>query len=160
MDKVKKYEAIILKILEARAAIRYANLANLEAVNELVVDKENNRYQVVTMGWERNKRVHAVTMHFDIIDGKIWIQQDQTEYGVADELLEMGVPKSDIVLAYFPFGKGRSWILRWRDGLLAYKVAGQSPASQRAALGGAGNGNLLWNGGIMVKVRCVVVTGF
>ncbi len=99
MDKVKKYEAIILKILEARAAIRYAN-ANLDAMNELVLDKENRRYQVVTMGWERYKRVHAVTMHFDIIDGKIWIQQDQTEYGIADELLEMGVPKSDNVLAY------------------------------------------------------------
>lgn len=102
MDKIKKYEAIILKILEARAAIRYANL---DAVNELVVDKENHRYQVVTMGWERYKRVHAVTLHFDIIDGKIWIQQDQTEFGIADELLEMGVPKSDIVLAYLSLRK-------------------------------------------------------
>ncbi len=97
MDKVKKYEAIILKILEDRAAIRYAHP---EVETELVIDKENHRYQSLAMGWDGYKRIHAVTLHFDIIDGKIWIQQDQTEYGIADELLAAGVPKSDIVLSY------------------------------------------------------------
>lgn len=37
----------------------------------------------------------------DIKDGKIWIQHDGTESGVANELGELGVPKADIVLAYF-----------------------------------------------------------
>lgn len=97
MDKVVQYEALILQILEAQAAIPYANL---DAENELVVDREHRRYQLVTVGWEGSKRVHAVTLHFDIRDGKIWVQQDQTEFGIAEELLKMGVPKSDIVLAY------------------------------------------------------------
>ena len=44
-------------------------------------------------------------MHLDIIDGKIWIQHDGTEIGVANELVEMGVPKEDIVLAYHPLYK-------------------------------------------------------
>ena len=39
-------------------------------------------------------------MHMDIKDGKIWIQHDGTEIGVANELVELGVPKEDIVLAY------------------------------------------------------------
>ncbi len=102
MDKVKKYEAIILNLLEARAAIPYSNI---DASSELVIDKENHRYQLLVMGWEGYKRRHAVVLHFDIINGKIWIQQDQTEYGVADELLEMGVPKLDIVLAYLSLRK-------------------------------------------------------
>jgi hypothetical protein len=38
----------------------------------------------------------------DIIDGKIWIQHDGTEVGVANELTDLGVPKLDIVLAYQP----------------------------------------------------------
>jgi hypothetical protein len=38
----------------------------------------------------------------DIKDGKIWIQHDGTERGVANELVELGVPKDDIVLAYQP----------------------------------------------------------
>ena len=36
----------------------------------------------------------------DIKDEKIWIQYDGTEVGVANELSALGVPKSDIVLAY------------------------------------------------------------
>ncbi len=39
-------------------------------------------------------------MHLDIKDGKIWIQYDGTEIGVADELVKLGIPKEDIVLAF------------------------------------------------------------
>jgi hypothetical protein len=40
------------------------------------------------------------TMHIDIKNGKIWIQHDGTEVGIATILLEEGVPKDDIVLAF------------------------------------------------------------
>jgi hypothetical protein len=33
-------------------------------------------------------------------DGKIWIQHDGTEIGIANELVKLGVPKDDIVLAF------------------------------------------------------------
>jgi len=36
----------------------------------------------------------------DIIDGKIWIQRDGTEYGIANELVEAGIPKEHIVLGF------------------------------------------------------------
>ena len=39
-------------------------------------------------------------MHFDIIDGKIWIQRNMTEIDVAEALIEQGVSKSDIVLGF------------------------------------------------------------
>jgi hypothetical protein len=39
-------------------------------------------------------------LHLDIKDGKIWIQYDGTEGGIALELVELGVPKEDIVLGY------------------------------------------------------------
>jgi hypothetical protein len=32
------------------------------------------RYQVITKGWQGTNYVHDCPMHFDIIDGKIWIQ--------------------------------------------------------------------------------------
>ena len=35
-----------------------------------------------------------------IKDGKIWSERDGTEIGVANELVEAGVPKQDIVLAF------------------------------------------------------------
>ncbi|NEO02004.1 MAG: XisI protein, partial [Moorea sp. SIO3I7] len=39
-------------------------------------------------------------VHVDIKDGKIWIQHDGSEIAIADQLVELGVPKQDIVLAY------------------------------------------------------------
>jgi hypothetical protein len=37
----------------------------------------------------------------EIKDGKIWIERDGTEIVVANELVEAGVPKTDIVLAFY-----------------------------------------------------------
>jgi len=41
-------------------------------------------------------------LHLDIINGKIWIQQDGTEVGIANKLVDLGVPKQDIVLGLDP----------------------------------------------------------
>jgi hypothetical protein len=42
----------------------------------------------------------AVVYIWHIRDEKIWIQHDGTEGGIANELVERGVPKQDIVLAF------------------------------------------------------------
>lgn len=39
-------------------------------------------------------------LHLDIKNSKIWIQHDGTEIGIANELVKLGVPKEDIVLAF------------------------------------------------------------
>jgi len=36
------------------------------------------------------------------MDNKIWIQQDGTELGIANELVELGVPKQDLILGFAP----------------------------------------------------------
>jgi hypothetical protein len=38
--------------------------------------------------------------HLDILDGKIWIQNDGTNRPIAVELERSGVPKEDIVLGF------------------------------------------------------------
>jgi hypothetical protein len=95
--KLKKYEKAILEILGEYAQIKYANVTG---GNQLIVDKQNQRYQVVTIGWQGERFVHDCPMHFDIIDGKIWVQQNMTEWEVGDMLEERGVPKSDIVVGF------------------------------------------------------------
>jgi hypothetical protein len=44
--------------------------------------------------------MYGCVLHLDIKNGKIWIQQNGTEIGIADELVKLGVPKEDIVLAF------------------------------------------------------------
>ena len=69
---------------------------------ETIFDTERDRYQLVYVGWRGSKRVYGTVLHVDIIDGKIWIQQDGTEVGIANQLVELGVPKTDIVLGFDP----------------------------------------------------------
>ena len=41
-------------------------------------------------------------IHVDIRDGRIWIQHDGTEQGIAGELLAAGVAPEEIVMGFHP----------------------------------------------------------
>ena len=98
MDKIKKYEKCILSILEEYTKIKYSNL---DAQNQLVADRKNHRYQIVTIGRDNEGRyIHDTPIHLDIINDKIWIQWNMTEIDLGQEFVSMGVPKSDIVIGF------------------------------------------------------------
>jgi len=40
-------------------------------------------------------------LHIRLRDDKVWIEKDGTETGIAQELLDAGVPKEDIVLGFY-----------------------------------------------------------
>ena len=67
---------------------------------QTIFDPEHDHYQLVHVGWHNNRRVYGCVLPIDIKNGKIWIQHDGTEIGIADKLVELGVPKKDIVLAF------------------------------------------------------------
>jgi XisI protein len=50
---------------------------------ELVVDEHNDHYLLIEIGWQGQRRMYGTLIHLDIIDHKIWIQQDGTEDGIA-----------------------------------------------------------------------------
>ncbi len=50
------------------------------------------------VGWKGLKRVYCIVLHFDIKDGKVWLQQNTTDIDVGKELLEFGIPNEDIVM--------------------------------------------------------------
>jgi len=90
MDKLTRYQQIIQNILTEHARYKPSR-GDIEC--QLVFDTEQGHYQVVDLGWDKRQRVYGCLIHVDILDGKFWIQYDGTEYGVANELLEAGVPK-------------------------------------------------------------------
>ncbi len=49
---------------------------------------------------DNNTRIYGCVIHVDIRNDKIWIQHDGTEEAIADQLVEKGVPKKEIVIAY------------------------------------------------------------
>ena len=98
MDKLTRYRKIVRDVLTP-IADRHYSIPTI--FHEAVFDETNDRYLILTVSWEgRVRRIHHCLIHLDIIDGKIWIQRDGTEDGIAYELEEAGVPKSDIVLAF------------------------------------------------------------
>lgn len=54
------------------------------------------------VGWEGLKRVYNCFIHIDIKNGKVWIQRNMTEVDLDMALMELGVPKEDIVLGLHP----------------------------------------------------------
>ena len=65
-------------------------------------DRVNDHYLLVNVGWDRGLRVYGSLVHIDIVDGKIWIQRDGIEEGIATDLENAGIPKDMIVLGFRP----------------------------------------------------------
>jgi hypothetical protein len=99
MDNLDNYRQIIKNVLEPYTKIPYAHG---ELICKSVFDEVADSYLLVTLGWDRTTRVHGYLVHLDIIDGKIWVQRDETEDGVTQELVAVGIPKDKIVLGFHP----------------------------------------------------------
>jgi hypothetical protein len=97
MDNLEHYRHFVKQILTEHAQIS-ATTDTVKA--ELIFDTEHDHYQLAYVGWQGDKRVFGPVMHFDIQEGKIWIQYNGTEESVAERLVEMGVPPSDIVIGF------------------------------------------------------------
>jgi hypothetical protein len=99
MAALNAYADIVEKVLDVYTKIPYAHG---DLTCEAIFDRPLGRFVLMTLGWDDDERVHHVLMHIDIINGKLWVQADNTEHGIAPELAQAGIPKSDIVLAFRP----------------------------------------------------------
>lgn len=97
MAKLEKYRDCIKQIIKKYQQYTKAN-SQVEA--QIVVDTEHDHYQLVYVGWKKQRRIYGCVLHFDIKNGKIWIQHNGTEANIADELMDLGVEKLDIVLGF------------------------------------------------------------
>jgi hypothetical protein len=97
MAKVDEYRQIVQDILTEYSQIK---AANEEVEAELIFDLVRDRYQVVHVGWSRKRRIYGCVVHLDITGDKIWIQHDGTEGGIANELVDRGIPKHDIIIGF------------------------------------------------------------
>lgn len=99
MDKLTKYRQLIKQLLLEQVALAERSpLAEVETIP--VFDEERDDYLIRDVGWLQRKRVRNTLLDVRLRNGKIWIEEDWTEEGLATALLEAGVPKEDIVLAF------------------------------------------------------------
>ena len=82
VEKLNKYQSILQQIVEKHAKV-------------MASDRQ------MDVGWDHAGRAHDIVFHLRIKDGKVWIEWDGIEYGIAHDLLEAGIPKEDIVMAFY-----------------------------------------------------------
>jgi len=97
MDTLSRYRKIIRSVLIPYSQIEYANV---NVRNLTAFDSDSDQYAIISDGWDGSRHHHGCLIHVEIRNGKIWIQRDGTEDGIATELVEAGIPKSDIVLGF------------------------------------------------------------
>jgi hypothetical protein len=97
MDKTEKmngYKRICQQMIERQAALP-SEPASVEAV--AVCDHASGNYLLLDVGWYPQERAHYVVLHLRVKDGKVWIEYDGIEYGIAHDLREAGIPAEDLV---------------------------------------------------------------
>ncbi len=101
MDRLKQYRTILKEVLNAYAANEIAQIHKPDDMQmRLIMDTENDHYQALYAGWHNDQQIFSVVFHFDIIDNKIWVQRNISDYDIIGDIEQKGVPKSDIVLAF------------------------------------------------------------
>ncbi len=99
MDRIAHYRSKIKEILtEYHKLFSQSSTSNIEML--LAFDEERDQYLWFQVGWTSEERIKGISVHIRIKNNKIYIEEDWTEEGIANELLREDVPKEDIVLAF------------------------------------------------------------
>jgi hypothetical protein len=78
-DSLEQYRQRIMERLAEFTVVQYPHA---DIHNKTVFDRQADRYLVMSEGWERDvRRIHGCLIDIEIINGKIWVQRDGTEYG-------------------------------------------------------------------------------
>lgn len=99
MEKIARYKAVIRDFFT-----QYERFLTAPPSSELKVimalDDDRSQYILFKAGWKGKAYCRYFSLHVTVREDKIWIEEDMTEDGLATYLLDHGVPKEDIVLAF------------------------------------------------------------
>lgn len=98
MSKLENYRRILRETVEKHAAFQPANgsIKTRSVINETEGD-----FMVIDAGWsEKGRRVYDVVLHFHLEGDTVSVERDNTDAEVVRELLERGVDKNDLILAF------------------------------------------------------------
>ena len=96
MDTLERDRDLVERIL-CECAHFYASP---KARTLTVFDRVHDQYIILDEGWDGFQRIHVAWVHVELAEGKFWIQRDGTQEGIAVDLVNAGVSKESIVLAF------------------------------------------------------------
>ena len=92
MDRLDKYRQIICQFLQ--------DFVTDDPEAQLIFDTDRDRFLVMHVGWRNDYRIYGCAIQLDLIDGKVWIQNNSTEVFVDRELIKRGIDAKNIVLGF------------------------------------------------------------
>jgi len=97
MEKIKKYQKIIEKVLNERLRFPTSYYPNLKDI--LVIDKEKNHFIVITFGWDNQQEyVNNSTFHLEVTKkGKVLIHENNTDVQIDEILLANKIADEDLL---------------------------------------------------------------
>lgn len=102
MDQLTRYRgAVTAALTDWLDYLRRGHRGTAQEV-DAVLDTERDNYLLTITGWDGGQRVREDVFYLRIRDGKIWVEEDNTDRPIADQLLRLGVPMEDIVLGFHP----------------------------------------------------------
>jgi len=101
-NKILSYQKVITCFLQ-ELADDHEHAAHTELEYQVISDVEHGHFQFTRVGWLDRKFHFLVLIHLDLKpDGKIWVQQNNTEIDLGVELETRGVAVTDIVVGFRP----------------------------------------------------------
>ena len=101
MERVEKYKAITKDLLNYLATL--GKRPDDPIQSQMIEDDVKGHYLIFSNGWRGERRAYGCFLHIEVReDGKVWLQYDGTDAEVAQQLIDRGIPKSDIVLGFQP----------------------------------------------------------
>ena len=97
MDELESWREIVEDAICQHTRVPYSH-GDIEL--QTIFDRQRDRFLWVNVGWEGHDRVLNIIVHIEIKDGKLWIQSDGTQHGIARDLIAAGIPKDRVVLAF------------------------------------------------------------
>jgi XisI protein len=100
MAKLEQYRKAVETALTEYAQMRSGASSHPDLELQALFDRQHDHYQLVYVGWQKNKRFYGPILHLDIKNEKVWIQLNTTEDDISQDLLKLGIPREDIVLGF------------------------------------------------------------
>ncbi len=100
MDKVEKYNQILQSLI-----LKYAEFKPRYTTNEWqpICDRKHGEYLLLkfVLGKDGESRNKYPIFHFRLKNGKVLIEENNTDSDIVGELLDSGVKKQDIILTSY-----------------------------------------------------------
>ena len=97
METLSHYRQVITTILS-----ELAEATAQDGVEALALfDSTHDNYLLLAAGWDGVRRIHHIIAHLRMRNDKIWVEADNTDAEIVQQLLDSGVPREAIVLAFY-----------------------------------------------------------